>query len=277
MDKEFSTISFKILIHEGLKDRSIQDLYNFINRFQSIDWGLFYYGFAPTRKDIEGRPKCGSIPTNYGCIIFPVFHYDESKFIEYAKGYVSKGKLIDLEKKLEEEKFVDIQSELDRDMINKVVSGHPDVVESSAIELILPAIVKIEATPRKIEGALSFFQRQSERMKKLVDFCKNTPPPFIDVEVHQWNLRYADPEGVEEAVKKIGEREGKEEEFRDYLLEGVVAELEEEPEEKSYVIILRTDQDAKLTIRQLEERLEKALAPIKRCISKKTCFVTLVM
>ncbi|MDH5771198.1 MAG: hypothetical protein OEZ25_07930, partial [Candidatus Bathyarchaeota archaeon] len=75
MDKEFSAMSFKILIHEGLKDRSIQDLYNFISRFQPTDWGLFYYGFTPTRKDVEGRPKCGSIPTNYGCIIFPVFHY----------------------------------------------------------------------------------------------------------------------------------------------------------------------------------------------------------
>lgn len=180
---------------------------------------------------------------------------------------------MDMRKKLEEDKFVDIQSELDRDVINKVASEHPDVVESSAIELILPAIVKIEATPRKIEDALRLFQRQSKRLKKLVDFYKNIPPPFIDVEVHQWNLRYADPEVVEEAIKHIG----KEEEFKDYLFEGVVAELEEEPEEKGYVIILRTDQDAKLTIRQLEERLENALAPIKRCISKKTCFVTLVM
>ena len=268
---------FEILIHEELKDRSIQGLYNFINRFQSMDWGIFYYGFAPTRKDIERRPKRGSIPTNYGCIIFPVFYYNQSRFIEHAKGHVSKEKLIDLKKKLEEDKFVDIQSELDRDVVNKVASEHPDVVESSAIELILPAIVNIEATPPKIEDALRLFQSQSERMKKLVDFCKNIPPPFTDVEVHQWNLRYADPEGVEEAVKKIGEREGKEEEFKDYLFEEVVAELEEEPEEKGYIIILRTDQDAKLTIRQLEERLEKALTPIKRCISNKTCFVMLVL
>ena len=269
-------MSFKIFIQEELKDKSIQELYNFIDRFQSIDWGLFHYGFALTRKDVEAKPKRGSIPTNYGCIIFPVFYYDASKFIEYAEGHVPKDKLMDLKKKLEEDKLVDIQSELDRDVIIKVASEHPDVVESSAIELILPAIVKIETTPQKIEGALRLFQSQSERMKKLVDFCKNIPRPFTDVEVHQWNLRYADPEEVEEAVKKIGEREA-EEEFKDYLFERVVAELEEEPEEKGYIIILRTDQDAKLTIRQLEERLEKALAPIKQCISKKACFVTLVM
>ena len=268
MDKEFSAMPFKILIHEDLKDRSIQDLYNFINKFQSIDWGLFYYGFAPTLKDIKGRPKCGSIPTNYGCIIFPVFHYDDSKFIEHAKGHVSKEKLIDLKKKLEEDKFVDIPGELDKDVINKIASKYPDVVESVAIELILPAIVKIEAMPQKIEGALRFFQGQSKRMKKLIDFCKNTPSPFTDLEVHQWNLRYADPEEVEEVVKHVSKGE-----FSEYLFEEAVAELEEE----GYIIILRTDQDAKLTIRQLEERLEKALAPIKGCISKKTCFATLVM
>ena len=271
MDKEFSAMPFKILIHEGLKDKSIRDLYNFINRFQSMDWGLFYYGFALTRKDMEGKTKCGGIPTNYGCIIFPVFYYDEYKFIERAEGHVPNGKLMDLKKKLEEDKFEDIQGELDRNVIDTVASEHPDVVESVAIEIILPAIVKVEAMPPKIEDALRLFQSQSQRMKKLVDFCKNIPPPFTDVEAHQWNLRYADPEQVEEVIKQIGN-----EEFRDHFFEGVVAELEEEPEEKGYVIILRTDQDAKLTIRQLEERLEKALAPIKRCISKKTCFVTLV-
>ena len=265
-------MSFKILIHEKFKNKSIRNLYKFINRFQLMDSGLFYYGFGLTQKDMEERPKCGSIPTNYGCIIFPVFYYNQSKFIEHAEGYIPKGKLIDLKKKLGEDKFGDSQVELDKDVINKVASEYPDVVESVAIELILPAIIKIEATPRKIEGALRFFKGQSKRMEKLVDFCKNMPPPFTDVEVHQWNLRYKDPEEVEEVVKHVSE-----EEFSEYLFEEVVAELEEEPEEKGYVIILRTDQDAKLTIRQLEERLEKALAPIKRCVSKKTCFVTLVM
>lgn len=265
-------MSFKILIHEKIKNKSIHDLYNFINRFQLIDLGLFHYGFGLAQKDMEERPKCGSIPTNYGCIIFPVFYYNQSKFIGHAEGYVPKDKLMDLTKKLEKDKFVDIQGELDKDVINKIASECPDVVESVAIELILPAIVEIEAMPRKIEGALRFFQGQSKRMKKLVDFCKNTPPPFTDVEVQQWNLRYANPDEVEEVVKHVSK-----EEFSEYLFEGVVAELEEEPEEKGYVIILRTDQDAKLTIRQLEERLEKALAPIKGCISKKTCFVTLVM
>ena len=248
-------------------------MYNFINGFQSMDSGLFYYEFGLTQKDIEGRQKCGGIPTNYGCMMFPIFHYDDAKFIKCVKGRVPKSKLMYLKKKLEEDKFVDIQGELDRDVINKVTSEYLDVVESVAIEIILPAIAKVEAMPPKIEGALRLFQSQCQRMKKLVDFCKNLPPLFTDVEAHQWNLRYADPEQVEEVIKQIGN----EEEFRDRFFEGVVAELEEEPEEKGYVIILRTDQDAKLTIRQLEERLEKALAPIKRCISKKTCFVTLVM
>lgn len=89
-------------------------------------------------------------------------------------------------------------------------------------------------------------------------------------------MRYADPEEIEEAIKQRGEEEGREE-FKDYLYEGVVAELEEEPEGEGYIIILRTDQDAKLTIRQLEERLGSALGPIKQWISKKTCFVTLVL
>lgn len=236
-------MSFKILVNERLKDRSIRDLYNLINRFQSVDWGIFYYGFALTRKDIEKTPKCGSIPTNYGCIIFPLFYYDEAKFIERAEGYLPKTKIMDLKRELEEDEFVDIHGELERDVINRVASEHPDVVESAAIELILPAVVKIEAIPRKLEGALRLFQRQSKRMKKLVDFCKDIPPPFTDVEVHQWNLRYAEPAEVEETVKHIGEEEGKEEEFSmDYFFDEVIGELEEELEEKGYVIILRTDQ-----------------------------------
>lgn len=238
-----------------------------------MDWGLCHYGFGLNRRGIEG-PKCGSIPTNHGCIIFPLFYYDGAKFLEYAENDVAKGKLMDMKKQLEEEEFVELHGELERDVIIKIASSHPDVVESASIELILPVVVETDEIPQEMEGALGFFERQSDRMKKLVDFCKDIPPPFSDVEVHRWNLQYADPGEVEKAVKHVG---GEGEEFSMDYLNGVVGYLDEEPEEKGYIIILRTDQDAKLTIRELEKRLDKALSPIKRCISKKTCFVTLVL
>jgi len=177
---------------------------------------------------------------------------------------------------LEEEEFVDIDSELERNVVRKIASKHPDVVESVSIELILPVVVKTDALPQEMEGALRFFKRQFERMKKLVDFCDDIPRPFADVEIHQWNLQYADPKEVREAAEHVSAEDEEEEFSMDYLGE-VVAYLEEEPEEKGYIIILRTDQDAKLTIRELEKRLEKALVPIKQSISKKTCFVTLVL
>lgn len=266
---------FKILIDEKLKDKSIRNLYDFINSFQSVDWGLFHYGFDLDRMDKEGMPKCGSTPTNYGCIIFPLFYYDGTKFLGYAGSHVARDELMDLKKQLKEEEFVDINSELERDVVRRIASSYPDVVESASIELILPVVVETDEIPQEMEDALRFFKRQSDRMKKLVDFCKNIPPPFLDVEVHQWNLQYADPKEVEEAVKHVG---GEGENFSmDYLGDHVISYLEEEPEEKGYVIILRTDQDAKLTIRELEKRLDKALAPIRKCISKKTCFVTLVL
>jgi hypothetical protein len=266
-------MTFKVLISDKLKDRSLQSLFDFINGLQSADWGLAYYGFGVDRRDIQASPKRGSIPTNYGCIIFPLFYYNEMEFIKYAEEYLDNDKWLDLKNKFKEEGFIDISSEVDDDVIRKVASEHPSVVESAQIELILPVIVNVENIPGTLEGALRFFKRQSKRMEKLVDFSKKVPAPFDDVEVHQWNMHYADPRDIDDVVKRAG---GDEELIKDYL-HGIVAELEEEQEEKGYVIILRTAQDAKLSIRQLEKRLDEALAPVKRHISRKTAFVTLVL
>jgi hypothetical protein len=271
-------MSFKILVNENFKDTSIRELYNFINVSQSVDWGLFYYGFALSENNIKGRPKCGSIPTNYGCIIFPNFYYDEAKFLKNSEEYLPKEKLVDLKNRLEKDDFIDLENELDRDIIYKIASEHLDVVESSSIELILPVIIKIKDLPPNIKDALKLFQSQSKRMKKLKDFCDGIPPYFDDVEVHQWNLHYAEPDEIEEAIGHITEEEYKEEDFSmDYLIDEFIADLEEEPEEDGYVIILRTDQDANIKLRELEYKLDEALTPIKQYISKKTCFVTLVL
>ena len=172
---------YRILVNENFKNMSIRELYNFINVSQSVDWGLFYYGFALSEKNIEGRSKCGSIPTNYGCIIFSSFYYNEVKFLENSEDYLPKEKWVDLKNRLEKDDFIDIEYELDRDIIYKIASEHLDVVESLSIELIIPVIVKIKDLPPNIEDALKLFRSQSRRMKKLNEFCNVIPSPFIDV------------------------------------------------------------------------------------------------
>jgi len=269
----WKTMSFRILINENLKNRSIRDLYDFINKFQSVDWGLFYYGFGIEGRDLERFPKCGSIPTNYGSIIFPDFSYDTNQFIDRAEGLLPKGIVEDLKKVLEEDEFIVIRDELDRDMIKKVVTKYPNVIDSVDIELILPVIVNVDVFPNNLEDAFFLYEKESKRMKEIADFCKEIPPPFYDVEVHQWDCHYAEPETVEKAIKNLDEKELS----TDYLLDGIIAELDEELEEKGYILLLRTNQNVKLKLKELEMRLDEALSQIKPCISMKTCFVTLVL
>ena len=259
-------MGFKIFINDKLKDKSIRNLYTFINKLQSVDWRLFYYGFDFL------HPKCGSIPTNYGCIIFTPFFYHEAKLIEYADDSETRDKMMILRKKLEESS-VDIETELfsERDVIKKIASKHPDVVKSVGIELILP--LKVD-TIQEREDAEKFFKRQHRRMKELANFSEYIPEPFDNAEVWQWDLPLADPREVGKMMKHI--RGEGEEEFRIGMLgNGVIAYLEEEQKEKVYVMILTGVPDAELTIKELEKCLDEALAPIKQCISKKTCFVTL--
>jgi len=273
-------MAFKILIDDNLKDKRVQDLYSFITGFQSVDWGLSNFNL-----DLHDS-KCGSIPTNYGCILFPSFWYTETRFIEYAKGFVEESKLKVLKKELKEQELVDIDSMLvaEKEVVQEIVSKHPDIVESVSTRLVLPAILEVDAIPQKMEDALTLFEQQSYRLKNLLDFCSDMKErvrtgraePFEDfLGVHQWNLQYADPREVEEAVKLIVEKH-KEESYIDHVRDKVITHLREKPKQKGYVIILYAFPDAKLTIRELEKLFDNGLAPVRQYLSKKTCFVTLM-
>lgn len=263
----------KILINDKLKDKSVRELYCFIKGFQKIDWHRFYYGFGLDGEVLERRPKLGSIPTNYGCIIFPSFYYDKAKFIKYAEGRLHKDRIEGLKKKLEEEEFFDLEDEVEEDVVMEIASKHPEVVDCVDIELILPVIMGVDEIPPTLEGAATLFEKEYKRMKELVRFCKKRASLFMDLETHQWDMPYADPREVAHAMKGVAEEDVAS--LKDRLDE-IVCDLEE-PAEKGYVLILRANQSAELKLRSLEKRLGDALAPIIRHITRKTAFVTLVL
>jgi len=270
-------LAYELLIPEELKGKSIRNLYTFINRFRAVDWRNFYYGFSIDLVDIEKLPKCGSIPCNYGCIVFVNFFYDVEKFIEYAKGEVDSDILADLKEKVEtEEDYVVIHELFEADLVQRIATSHPAVVSGVDLELLVPVVVKVDTLPEDLEKAIALFEQQAARLKAIWDYHLNLPPPIFDAEIHQWNIQYVDPADVEEHILSLCEESDEEDfdigAFADLIYEDVY----EAPKEPGYILVLRLEQDAKSTIKKLEKVIDQALSPIKQHISRRTCVVNLV-
>ena len=270
-------MAYEILIPEELKGKRIRSLYTFFNGFRAVDWRNLYYGFFVDRRDIEELPKCGSIPSNYGCILFVNFIYDVDKFVEYAKSEVDSDTLADVIAKIGEEEYTHISELFEADLVRKITTSHPAVVSSVDIELLVPVVVTIDRLPEDLEEAVALFERQANRMKAIRDYYLNLQPPVFDAEIHQWNVQYVDPTAVEEHILTLCEEDGGKEFDIEVFAEMVRGDAEEAPEQLGYVLILRLEQDAKLTIKKLEKVIDQALAPIKQHISKQTCLANLLV
>ncbi len=269
-------MTYEIFIPKSLKGKRIRSLYTFIYQFQAVDWKIFYYGFGVDQEDLEERQKCGSIPSNYGCILFVNFHLDATKFIEYVKGDVDSDTLVGIRGKIDEDEYIDINEWFERDQVRKVATSHPTVVSSVELELLVPVVITIDTLPEDIEETIALFEQQANRMKAIWDYYRNRPPPILDAEIHQWDTQYVDPAKVEGYITDLSEERNGQEFDIEFFAEEVHEDVEDAPEQPSYMLILRLEQDATLTIKKLEKVIDQALAPIKQHISKQACVANLV-
>jgi len=228
------------------------------------------YVSYPQKDTKDGFLK--SIPSNYGYVFFWFGFLDEEALAKYHKDYVSKDKLREIEEAKKKEKGYFSLSDRIRDDLFPIVYDHPDVIGQGFAEVYLATLFDPELKEVSIDRAISSLKRQVKKLEKINDFADKVfkRPRQIegveDIEINYETIKFAD-EKFEEELAELGELGNEElwgwfeEEDEDYGGKHIF-------HRNGWEICLRIIFDGDDTLKEVVERIDKIISPLKGVIDK---------
>jgi hypothetical protein len=272
---------FEILLPESYKSRTLRDICPLLYNLQDHDWDSFGYGISSGEDEKKERsPISAGIPTSHGSIIFWRIGYDEEKLLpavlEYANARVSKEKYEELESSgdlAEGTLTEDVRKELGKGLEEKVLQF------VSYLQYDLLVAIPASSLSEETEDVAGHIKKEIKKLKGILETfnsvrslkTKKASRLFDDVELHVWDLQYGDRDSV------LGTIEGFEE--PDDIIEAwdnLSGDMEDEEEETSLVLTLRSDVDVKTTVKSLEQQISGELKTIEGSFEPRPAFITLV-
>ncbi len=233
----------------------------------------------------EPTPIASGIPTTCGSIVFSNISFHADKLLGYAEGRLPKERFNELKKAVESEDILgeELRYEMGEKLANSLALQHPDVLDYLQFELL----VTIPASPfgdAEEEGdAESKIRDSIERLKSILEIYEHIEAPsgkggksksatsmFTDAELLAWNVKYTDRDEVLAELEGTDAPESIIEAWDD--LSGYA---EEETAEPSFVLLLRSEADAKTTVRTLENQIENEMGSLEGTLVPRSAFITL--
>lgn len=266
---------FEILVPDSFKMKPVKDICPLIYKLQNHDWNSLSYGLSfNIDEKKEHNPIAAGLPTTNGSIIFWGVGYDDDGLLEYAKDKVSKETYEQLESS------GDMSEVLSERVRNELGNGHLEFVDALQFDLLVA--VPVTSLAEDIEDVSGHIKKEIKKLKAVLEISqkirdpkskkkKSNPSMFDDVELHVWKMQYAERETVLESVKDLTDPER--------IIEGwddVCADFEEEDEETSLVLNLRSTVNAKTTLGELEEQISEELKGLDGAFEPRPAFITLI-
>jgi len=243
-------VKFKLIdLDERLFPQRMRDIFKSL-----VDTDASY----PSKDTRDGFLK--SIPSNYGYVFFWFGWLDEEALTKYYKNYVSKEKLKEIEEVREkEEGYFSLQDHI-RDELFPIVYDHSDTIGSGFAEVYL-AILNADFKDMSIEKVIPILKRQAKKLEKLNDFVKEQIKD-IDIEIHYETMKFASSKASEE------EREALKASYEDIFFEEELQNYKHIFRREGWEILLKIDFDGNDTLKEVVERVDKIISPIKSIINK---------
>jgi len=231
------------------------------------------YVSYPQKDTKDGFLK--SIPSNYGYVFFWFGFLDEEALAKYYKDYVSKDKLREIEeaKKKRRREFEEAGiregyfslSDHIRDDLFPIVYDHPDIIGQGFAEVYLATVFNPEFKEVSIDRAISSLKRQVKKLEKINDFADKVfkRPRQIegveDIEINYETIKFVDSKASEEEIGALIFED--EEIFEDENYQHIFRR-------EGWEICLRIIFDGDDTLKEVVERIDKIISPLKGVIDK---------
>lgn len=249
-------MKFKLYLDESLLNQKMRDVFKSL-----VDLYVSY----PQRDTKDGFLK--SVPSNYGYVFFWFGWLNHDVLTKYYKDYVSRDKLKEIEEaRKREEGYFSLKDHI-RDELFPIVYDHPDVIGEGFAEVYL-AILDPDFKEISIDKVIPILERQAKKLEKLNDFQD---------EVFEGRREGKRREGIEDmeinyaTVKFVDSRASEEE------VDALINEDEEIFEDGNYKHIFRREGweiklsisfDGDDTLKEVVERIDKTISPLKRIVNK---------
>lgn len=250
-------MKFILYLDENLLNQKMRDV------FKSL---VDVYVSYPQKDAKDGYLK--SIPSNYGYVFFWFGYLDEEALTKYYKDYVSKDKLREIEEtRKREEGYFSLADHI-RDDLFPIVYDHSDVIGDGFAEVYVATLFDADFEEVRMDEAIASLRRQAKKLEKLKDFCDRISlrRPPIDIEIRYETIKFADLK-LQKILEEGGEESGK-----------LIFEDEEVAEDEGYdkhifrrngwEICLRINFDGDDTLKEVVERIDRTISPLKGIISK---------
>jgi hypothetical protein len=112
-----------------------------------------------------------------------------------------------------------------------------------------------------IEKVIPILKRQAKKLEKLNDFVKEQIKD-IDIEIHYETMKFASSKASEE------EREALKASYEDIFFEEELQNYKHIFRREGWEILLKIDFDGNDTLKEVVERVDKIISPIKSIINK---------
>jgi len=209
-----------------------------------------------------------SIPSNYGYVFFWFGYLDEEALAKHYKDYISQDKIREIEgqKKKEEEelgeRYLRIKYHIYNDLF-PIVYDHPDIIEEGFAEVHLATLFDANLEKVSIDKAIPVLKRQAEKLEKLNDFKRRQWEGQIegleDMEIYYETIKFVDSKASEEEIGAL--IFGDEELFEDENYKHIFRR-------EGWEICLKINFDGDDTLKEVVERIDKIISPLKGIINR---------
>jgi len=217
----------------------------------------------PSKDTKDGFLK--SIPSNYGYVFFWFGFLHEETLTKYYRKYVSKEKLKEIEETREkEEEYFSLKDHV-REELFPIVYDHPDTIGNGFAEVHL-AILNVDFKKTRIDKGIPILRRLAKNLEKLNDFVDRANEieglDYATMEIKYETIKFADSRATEEEIGA--------------LIYGDEEIFEEESEHKhvfrrdGWEISLNVNFNGDETLRDVVEKIDKIISPLKRIVNKMT-------
>jgi len=131
-------MEFEVLLPEKLKQYNINNSLDVIEAFQSydVDWGFYLVDYGLDKIRLETSEKISPFPTTSGGLCFLQFFFEEEKFLEEARKYVSKRVFENLMKLIKT--GYPASEYIPEDVFLRILKSNENIIHEVLFEMFIP-------------------------------------------------------------------------------------------------------------------------------------------
>ncbi len=200
-----------------------------------------------------GRGCLKSVPTNYGYVFFWYGYLNKKALQKHYPAYVPKDKIKEIKKTKKESKALPLQDQIG-DFLFSIAREHPDILGEGHAEVHLAILAPMlrQVAVADAAKALRVYAQKLERLEKFTRrYLKKKAGRIVEeIETSFEGIEYI----TEEEVKKWGD---------EYFWDDECGYVELAKKRLGCEVQVRVHFDGDDTLKQVVERIDKVIAPIK--------------